>query len=789
MASTNNGEATTKDANGRASHSRPDTNNNHNLRAVGKRNVNARKNGSSAKDAAASMTSFRGSLKTALDQNRSIQEEILTRLQQLAEHMAENRRLASVCTRELYLAMEEEEEQEEEKQQQHFYRPANAAAVRSVIQSVANGDENTEVRAASTTAAAAPPSAAAAAAPTTDTTTTSTSSSDNDKTKKQRQRHLTSNIPSSAQELQTVAQQMIASKHNCMPRALDKKWSYDALRPNHWKQLYFVDPLGSMPAPNLDTLRRRQIERDIVMANASDDTTNHNTTGGTNASSQEAEPSHFFHHLSPPWSKAETKLLEQLVATVPRVSSDNSNDGDDQQEEDTNSIDFDRMAELLSKKEQQAGSVDEAIRDQLVAKQPRTAQECALQYQRVQCEKQKPLSKAEIAKVVAQVRRQQQGQQQQEERNNAPDNDAEDKAQRKRKTPRRMSSIDWKAVAESIGNNRSPWQCFSAYQKIQAIATSATKDDTKTTNTTAAAASSSQDYTTTWSLTEDELLFKYCAAMGPQFVLDVHTASDISRNLLPTKTVKQIVMRVNQSLLNPKLVPAMWTTLEERKLVLCHKIYRDDMTGINQQFPTRSGRSVREKWTKTLNPAFVKDQPFTQEDDALLAQVVQAKLQEQSTRLSNNFFSLEDGDNDGLAPDATTSSTAAANNGSGILSWSEIAQEYFPTRRPEHLKMRWTQELATDKDVLLKLKADILQQRGGMNAAAIHAVAAATAETNAPSSSVAAAASTTQQQPQQNGEATTAPATDGLDQFVLQVVKKRKNPKAPPKRKRQRIKK
>ena len=219
-----------------------------------------------------------------------------------------------------------------------------------------------------------------------------------------------------------------------------------------------------------------------------------------------------------------------------------------------------------------------------------------------------------------------------------------------------IALVDWTAVTKAVGNDRSPWQCFTTYQKTQPPIPKL-------------------EFTPE----QDELIMTYVAAMGPQFVLDRAAAMDMCRKLFPEKGAGQLLVHTTMSLVNVKLRQAAWTIDEERKLVLAQKVYRDDPFRVQHQFPQRSARSVREKWNRTLDPSFTKSRPFSKQEDDLLKRVLQEKLK-----------------------DATASSSK--------INWFEMARENFPDRRPEQLQQRWLYELASNDDLLRKIKVDLLDQ-------------------------------------------------------------------------------
>ena len=74
----------------------------------------------------------------------------------------------------------------------------------------------------------------------------------------------------------------------------------------------------------------------------------------------------------------------------------------------------------------------------------------------------------------------------------------------------------WEKVAQSLETNRTPWQCFQHYQNTL----------------------NGKLKTRLWTVEEDELLLKYIAAQGPQYVVNISNAEDISRRFFPDRSSK-----------------------------------------------------------------------------------------------------------------------------------------------------------------------------------------------------------------------------------------------------------
>ena len=113
-------------------------------------------------------------------------------------------------------------------------------------------------------------------------------------------------------------------------------------------------------------------------------------------------------------------------------------------------------------------------------------------------------------------------------------------------------------VARSLNNARTPFQCFQRLQKVISGNIGTLNQD------------------------EDELLLKFIAASGPQFVLGHHTTTFMSQRFFPHLSTRQILTRVNTSLVNPNHRNERWSDDEERLLVLGMKSYSNDDHAISK---------------------------------------------------------------------------------------------------------------------------------------------------------------------------------------------------------------
>jgi hypothetical protein len=176
-----------------------------------------------------------------------------------------------------------------------------------------------------------------------------------------------------------------------------------------------------------------------------------------------------------------------------------------------------------------------------------------------------------------------------------------------------------------------------------------------------------------WTPLQDELMLKFLAAMGPQYILSIAEAGRLSMAMLHDKSPKVIMSRANQSLLNPTLARSTWSTEEDMTLALCMKIYCNDdnpLVSAGNHLPMRASQSVTAKWHRSLNPQF-STLPWTPEEDQRLIQIVK--------------------------------------NSTVDKSWTQIATMDFPDRNPRTIQARWT-EVASSKD-LLKNYGEALRKR------------------------------------------------------------------------------
>eukprot|EP00536_Pseudo-nitzschia_multiseries_P005663 jgi/Psemu1/238718/estExt_Genewise1.C_1080086 len=169
---------------------------------------------------------------------------------------------------------------------------------------------------------------------------------------------------------------------------------------------------------------------------------------------------------------------------------------------------------------------------------------------------------------------------------------------------------------------------------------------------------------------EDELLLRYIAAMGPQFIWGITEIADLATRLFPTTHIRRIYERTHCSQWHPLSKDSIWTKEEEQKLVLAMKVYSDQSarTALEKKairkaathfHPQRQLYKVVKKWERSFSPRF-SYKPFSKEEDLRLLEIVKS---------------------------------SAANT-----PFSAIAKQHFPNRSSDQLYQRWT-KIAPDKDV------------------------------------------------------------------------------------------
>lgn len=131
-------------------------------------------------------------------------------------------------------------------------------------------------------------------------------------------------------------------------------------------------------------------------------------------------------------------------------------------------------------------------------------------------------------------------------------------------------------------------------------------------------------------------------------------------------------------------------------------------------FTDRSTKSVRDKWNKSLDPAYVQGK-WSQQEDNLLRTVVN-KLLEQAERKHQSLESSAGGGggkgnsstHDGEADQAASTYTKSSKP--IIISWAQVSRDHFPDRRAEQLCARWTQNVATEEQLMQKVRFGLAQE-------------------------------------------------------------------------------
>jgi hypothetical protein len=367
----------------------------------------------------------------------------------------------------------------------------------------------------------------------------------------------------------------------------------------------------------------------------------------------------FVQSTHPPWSFHESKALQYIVSH--HHGEKNSNNTTSCQP-----VSYNHVAQQLAPAAAALAQTSRRRAKALAATAPtttstassipfsRTAQECELHHLSLQ--KRRPWTKYESLKLVELAY---------------------------------SGALPWTAIAEKLNGdtvanpggrrNNSPrtvWECFVQYQTQLRL-----KPPLQ------------------WTPQQDQLLLRYVAAAGPQCVWNSSSSESnplavhLSAALLPDKTRSQLLHRIHHSLINPKLSSDPWTADEERKLVVCLKMYHDYFCGpssLSESATTsgsglvvlpstaaaavskalnaiaehhlgnrRSPKSVTDKWKKSLDPGH-SSLPFTEQEDAHLVSVAAAFP---------------------------------------AMGWAELCRLHFPSRHPERVAKRWA-EVATNEQIL-----------------------------------------------------------------------------------------
>lgn len=171
----------------------------------------------------------------------------------------------------------------------------------------------------------------------------------------------------------------------------------------------------------------------------------------------------------------------------------------------------------------------------------------------------------------------------------------------------------WNDVASTLQEtNRTPFQCFQFGQQCLKTTPFVKQSMTKTCNPSV------------WTQHDDELLFKYTAALGPQHVTESYHNNLMHSKFFPHISPHEINLRLRSSLVNPNYRFAMWTENEERLLALSMKVFRDDefpLVKATALLPNRAEASVKYKWNQCLDPKYDTNEWTSKEDEGLLMTV------------------------------------------------------------------------------------------------------------------------------------------------------------------------
>lgn len=392
-----------------------------------------------------------------------------------------------------------------------------------------------------------------------------------------------------------------------------------------WKRRFFMDANNTTPEPNPDTLLRRKWEGQLTSGN--------------------------YLYRFTPWLKEETSLLVDIAEQVRKEQQEQQLMRRNQQVDDSgidqtsivikdSDIDFrevaKRMDAILSEKKLSNAqklslqSHTYSLSDGLLkggGYVPRSWMDYRIKFLNSLSPSinKRPFTKAESLKVIEFLH---------EHNGNPP----------------------WHIVAQALNTSRTPFQCFHHAQ-------------TKLSHTLVNDLSSSSNF----SPDEDELLFKFIAASGPQTVINHHTATLMAQKLFPNVSHFQVINRANMSLVNPQYVNEKWSEEEERTLAMAMKVYSQTDNALAKAsflLDGRSAKMVADKWIRSMNPCY-NTQPFSiKEDKALVATVKKLNANPEN--------------------------------------WNKVASK-FPNRNPRSLLNRWI-ELANVQDVA-KMQGNQLVQR------------------------------------------------------------------------------
>mmetsp|Transcript_5980 Transcript_5980/g.12999 ORF Transcript_5980/g.12999 Transcript_5980/m.12999 type:complete len:567 (+) Transcript_5980:425-2125(+) len=490
-----------------------------------------------------------------------------------------------------------------------------------------------------------------------------------------------------------------------------------------------MDPTGSRPKENEDSIRRRK----LMMKKKKNEPAAGTGTGSSANTQEQLEgeliPDNFFYHTSQPFTSQEMTRLDKWLFKEKNNNS-NINCGN---EGDSDSF-YENVAHKLRKEHHENPTAREKDSALLSTCVPRSAKDIKL-YHRDRLASQHEFTKQEslailegveeTTGVATDVRR--------EGHNRAGHDDGDGEAD-ERNTDSTWENPDWEKICERVqevhrnsrsgssSNNTNPGQ----EGEIQNVGGC---EDSPTIITPYKCM---VHYKTklrrrpggSFTPEEDELLLRYIAAMGPQFIWGTLEIADLTSRLFPNKPVRRIYERTHCSQWHPLSKDTMWTKEEEQKLVLAMKVYSEVGSTANCESESGGDRDVTmratsnrsgndgdndsteegisdeqhmetEQSTKTriaLEKAAIRKAAMHFHPQRQLYKVVKKWERSFSPRFSYRPFSKEE---DARLLKVVKSSAAAT-------PFSEIAKQHFPNRISDQLSQRWT-KIAPDKDVVEKL--------------------------------------------------------------------------------------
>ncbi len=479
-----------------------------------------------------------------------------------------------------------------------------------------------------------------------------------------------------------------------------KKFRFDPYR--KWSSEYFVDPTGSRPKENEDTLMRRQL---MMKRKNRDDAFDSTQQQGED----EMVPDKFFYHTSQPFTSKERELLDKWLF---QDGDENNHKWAENMGDKYNAF-YQDIAEKLRQEHHENPAERKKDKAILPTCLPRSPEEIRL-YHKHRLAQQYEFTKEESLVILECVEEAAtQGTTTLDDGSSSQTNN-DDIEESDTNRIRNSSTVrtDWQKVCDRVlevhrqhnssQNSTSevppitPYQCMVHYKrKLRAQPDGSFTPE------------------------EDELLLRYIAAMGPQFVWGYPEITDLVSRLFPHKSSRRIYERTHFSQWHPLSKDSIWTKEEEMKLVLAMKIYSDspgDDSGDNENsnsittqnqeksrlasekaalrkaathfHPYRQSYKVSKKWERSFSPRF-SYKPFSKEEDEKLL--------------------------------------AAVRSSAVTTPFSEIGRKHFPNRTSDQLSQRWA-KIAPDKEVVRKyvpsmvrsgLKRNLLSTKSGNNVESI----------------------------------------------------------------------